>query len=217
VIWTSGQSFTLGSRTNPYDPQNIISLIGEIMTSPKDIDYMITAAENIGIEINATQALTLLNALPKPEPTIPDITDAMIERHKALFAAAHEADDCHQPLECDPRDIIVLETEMRHFEVAMQASQPADDVVELVARAVAYVIAKRHNDGHEPSPASVDDWTNDQRREEARAAIATLSQLSQDVEAMREVVDCDNCGFTHLEGPCPGDELLTPTPKETGR
>lgn len=56
---------------------------------------------------------------------------------------------------------------------------PEPTEIERVARAMAYVIAKRHNNGHEPDPASVDDWTNDQRREEATAAIAAMSEREQ--------------------------------------
>ena len=44
-----------------------------------------------------------------------------------------------------------------------------EDQVERVATAMAGVIAKRH--GH-----SVDTWLNDERREEAKAAIAALSE-----------------------------------------
>jgi hypothetical protein len=97
------------------------------------------------------------------------VTDAMAERFKKLFAAAHEADDCHQPLECDPRDIIALETEMRHFEVAMQSSQPTDDV-ERVAQAIEKII-----DDYPMIDASQSQIRKIRAEKIARAAIAALS------------------------------------------
>jgi hypothetical protein len=67
-------------------------------------------------------------------------TSGVTEAIQALFAAAHEADDCHQPLECDPRTVIALQTELRHLEAeiaAMSAARPAVDE-EVERRAIAH-------------------------------------------------------------------------------
>jgi hypothetical protein len=51
-----------------------------------------------------------------------------VEKVNRLFAQAYEADDCHAMLECDPRDIIALQTELRHLETL--AEQQAATIAE---------------------------------------------------------------------------------------
>jgi hypothetical protein len=56
-----------------------------------------------------------------------------------------------------------------------------DELVERVARAIAYVIARRHR-GLEPSAAEIHDWLSDQRREEARAALSSMPTIADEGE-----------------------------------
>jgi hypothetical protein len=69
------------------------------------------------------------------------------------------------------------------LEVLTTRAQPDEDAVERAAWEMARVIAHRHGGNHKP-----DDWMNDERREEARAA---LNAAALPVEGVREQIERD--------------------------
>lgn len=69
--------------------------------------------------------------------------------------------NCHATME-----ELAITGDMNECKAASVATAPSPDV-EKVARAIADVIAKRHGHAHT-------DWMNDERREEARAALAAM-------------------------------------------
>lgn len=66
------------------------------------------------------------------------------------------------------------------------ASISREERVERVAFAMARVIARRHGNNR------AEDWLNDQRREEARAAIAALSVDERLIEALEDAIRTAN-------------------------